>query len=185
MLRIKLPPQPTPCPNKSCLEGNWWCLWYRWRKYLILIRIRLNFFLVLLLLLLLFLVLLLAREKERLWTSVSKWGGLFLCGDQVCWNAIRKKPNIRQESHHLSLVISLISSKQRFVCGNFVNLRKTSTHCIVCYGHHTVSFFVNKRGPSVYCLKGGSFAILGYILGSVHGKGNMKGTIRILNKCAQ
>ena len=139
-VKNKIVPQPTPCPNKSCLEGNWRCLWYRWRKYFILIRIRLNFFLILLLLFLLFLVLLLAREKERLWTSVSKWGGLFLYGDLVFWNAIRKKPNIRQESHHLSLVISLISSKQRFVCGNFVSLRKTSTHCIVCYGQHTVSF---------------------------------------------
>ena len=141
-VKNKIVPQPTPCPNKSCLEGNWRCLWYRWRKYLILIRIRLNFFLVLLLLLL-FLVLLLAREKERLWTSVSKWGGLFLCGDQVCWNAIRKKPNNRQEYHHLSLVklgYLPYNQNQCFVCGNFVNLRKTSTHCIVCYGQHTVSF---------------------------------------------
>ena len=104
MLRIKLSPNQPLVPINLAWRENWWCLWYRWRKYLILIRIRLNFFLVLLLLLLLFLVLLLAREKERLWTLVSKWGGLFLCGDQVCWNAIRKKPNNRQESHHLSLV---------------------------------------------------------------------------------
>ena len=60
---------------------------------------------------------------------------------------------------------------------------KHTLHCMLWPTHCVL--FVNKRGPSVYCLKGGSFAILGYILGSVHGKGNMKGTIRILNKCAQ
>ena len=60
---------------------------------------------------------------------------------------------------------------------------KHTLHCMLWPTHCVL--FVNKRGPSVYCLKGGSFAILGYILGSVHEKGNMKGIIRILNKCGQ
>ena len=94
----------------------------------------------------------------------------------------------RQESHHLSLVkLGYLPYHQNNVSSveTLWTWEKQAHIALYVMANTLCVLFVNKRGPPVYCLKGGSFAILGYILGSVHGKGNMKGAIRILNKCAQ